>query len=218
MGEKGRGTWIPDDAFDKWETLRLDPPAWNVHLVIARQQFRYGGREAHIILSKVAERTELSLSTVKRAVSRLQKEKLLVKLGRGRWQLLGVNMVTPNTLPKGKHKSVNKVIPSEGHDHGPFAILLFSIVKEENDSDDKTPFTDQQIRTLDSVLRQVSELFDGDALELTVPNVVVEQASVTYKSWLRSIVAALDRKGARQFVGAVLKILNDERVIGRELQ
>lgn len=84
MIERGEGVWVPKDVLTMWESLRLNTPAWNVLIVMAHQQYRYGGTEARITLLSVAQRTGHSLSTVKRAVRRLRDEKLLMKLRRGK--------------------------------------------------------------------------------------------------------------------------------------
>jgi len=213
MSGQGKGTWIPEDVIKTWESLRLNPPTWNVLMVLAHQQYRYGGVEARITLTAVAKRINRSLSTVKRSICRLRNEKLLIKLGRGRWRI-GVNMMTPPERQDVNNMGVNIAAPLKAHDRGPFPILLLSLLEKEDDSGSVPPFTVGQIKMINSVVCQISELLCGkDALALTVS----KDETKTYGDWLRTIVSANNRKEAGIFVSSMLKLLNDERVAGREL-
>ncbi len=220
MSEKGKGVWVPEEVFKKWESLRLDSSTWNTLMVIAHQQFRYGGTEAHITLQKIAGRTEYSLSTIKRSVSKLRDQELLVKLGQGRWQLKGLNMVSHPERPERKSKGLTIMNPKMAHDREPFPILLFSLVNKKEDNDDSIcPFTDRQMETLNSVYQQATELLCGeDAMQLIVPRSEGSDTPKTYGEWLEEIVKTNDRKEAGRFVGGMLKLLKDERVAGKELK
>lgn len=220
MNEKGSGTWVPAEVFKTWESLRLDSSTWNTFLAIANQQYRYGGTEAHITLQVVADRTGYSIATVKRSVAELQKKNLLTNLKRGHWRLKGISKVIPSPSPEKKCESIDMVIPQKYQHNDTFTILLFSssINKEENSIDAATPFTKKQISMLNSLFIQISELLCENPMELAIPNFGNGDTQRTYGSWLREIVAAQDRREAGRFVGAMLKLRKDERVVGRELR
>lgn len=218
MNERNKGAWIPEDVFKIWESLRLDGSTWNTFLVIANQQYRYGGEKAHITLQDIAERTGYSLSTVKRSVSKLQKENHLIMLSRGRWKLTDGTMTAPEKHSGKKRGGVAILTPSNGQDHEPFTILLLSLINEDNKGTHAHPFTDGQIKTLNSVFNQISELLCcDDAMELMSPGMENATMSTTYRCWLKNIVATGSKKEAGCFVGAMLKLLRDERIIGKEL-
>ncbi len=217
MADERKGTFIPEAVLKAWEKLRLNGTTLNVLIAFAHQQYRYGGREAMITQPVVATRTALSLSTVKRSVKKLCDNRLLMKLGRGRWRLGGVNIMTPPSSQKDSLEGVSMVTPSRCHDREPFAILLLSIVKEEIDEGAASPFSEKQIQTLNEALSQLEGMSGSGVLDLEVPPKYGGDSAKSYVAWLREVVRTQNRVQAGLFVRAMLALIDDERVVGKEL-
>lgn len=217
MVDERNGTFFPDAVLDKWEKLRLNGPTWNVLIVIARRQWRYGGYKALITMPDIAKRTGHSVSTVKRSMKKLCDGGLLVKLGRGSWRFEGISMMTPSSAQKEDLEGVNMVTSSRCHDHEPFPILLLSLIKEEIDNDAAAPFSKKQTHTLEKVLRQLRELAGPDVLNLAVHDAYGGDGVKSYAVWLREVARGQNKAQAGHFVRAMLALVDDERVAGKEL-
>jgi DNA-binding transcriptional ArsR family regulator len=214
MTERCEGAFIPKEMLECWETLRADGATWNVLIAIALQQYRYGGREAKITKIKMAERTGLSLSTVKRSVRKLREARLLEKLGRGRWRLVKVNMVTPFSNENEAQEGVIMVTPSKGHRDDPYPTLLVSLRDNNSKELDSSVFTPKQIKVINDVVGETSELLGVDALDLSPQR---DGGSTSFREWMREIVRTGNKSEARDFVKALLMLRKDKRVVGTEL-
>jgi hypothetical protein len=200
------GVWFPQDVVERVSRLRLRPASvFQVLFVVLATQWRYGGNEARLTASKIAEMTGLGYATVKRALAALTSAKLLVRpRPRGCLRVVLDAPVNSETVAPVRTKQIDP------HANVPSVEPLR-----------RFGFTAKQQKLIDDVIVEASEILGSDALVLSVPTKIAERlglkSDISYADALAAVKQSGDKLSARNLVSAVLALRNDDRVQGRDL-
>ncbi len=82
-------------------------------------------------------------------------------------------------------------------------------------------FTPRQLHIIQKVMTEVCRDYCGNAWDLTVPTLALAhlelRGPVTFRNAITAVIAKGDKAQARAFVGAVIDLQHDPRVVGEEI-
>lgn len=213
------GVWLPWGVVQRLATLRLRPSScWPALITILTKQYGFGGDVAFITLAELAEATNTSLSTSKRAVA------VLIKAGlvrRDRKRRLSVQFKvrtergTKLTPTEGASQGVNKLTPRKGQHSEPSLICISSVKNTEGRKD----LSAKQSKTIESVLKEATQLLGSDASLLALSPEWATRLSLPTSTTYFELIRSAENGGvlARDAVAAVLALKKDTRVQGVEI-
>jgi hypothetical protein len=217
------GVWLPEAVAGMIPKHQLGcDSVWRVYLTILFVQYRYGGEVAYLTTQAIAERTGLSVPTVKRAVSHLLASGLCVRPKRNgalKVTLTDAGRDDPQP-PQPKNRGISLVIPPRDQlsDPSPTSLYSSSLLLSRGEGG---TFSKAQTALIDDVLRESSELLGHDVRDLALPDPVATQlhlpAGTTYDVAIEQLLHTSDKRGAGILTRAVLALRNDPRVQGNDL-
>lgn len=204
----GSGAWLPQDVTAALCRLRLSPSSlWPVLLTVVVTQYRYGGKYAGLHIADIEAATGLSRSTVKRALRQL------TKLGLVRRPQRTGRLVASVGQPK---RTGGSMASPRMAQHAETSVISSTLSTSQRGG-----LTERQDAAVRRIMAEASELLGADAGQLMIPDTESGRlglaSGTTYEQAERVIRSTRNPRLSRDYVGAINRLLRDERIQGRDL-
>jgi hypothetical protein len=217
-GKPVHGAWLPWDLALAIGRLNLKPPSrWQVFLAILLPWARFG--EAWLTVGQICERTGLRKRAAQAALSDLIALGVVKRVGRyGRLVVVpeAITTRTRNSEPRRDDDG----LPDRHHGRR-YGDLGRGPSRPAPANREEATFTQKQRKLIGKCFADATELLGEDARRLSVPESVATKLGLEPPVSYGQAYLILERDGRCAacgcFVRAVLDLLTDERVQGREL-